>query len=116
MRWSHQHADRPPRPAERAAPPRGWVASLAGRIEGYGIRVLADYPVAGYTVDLAVGEGDAAVGVECLIHPDGPAAHIERHLALRRAGWEILDAFESRFLARPDAAVEQIVEAVLRRR
>jgi hypothetical protein len=111
-----RHGEHPPRPAETAAPPAGWVAELAGRIEAYGLRVVADYPVAGYTVDLAVGEDVNAVGVECIVHPEGPRAHIERHLALRRAGWRMLDAFESRWLARPEAAVEAIVEAVLRKR
>jgi hypothetical protein len=109
-----RHADRPPLPAETATTPSGWVGELAGRLESYGLRVVADYPVAGYTIDLAVGEGAGAVGVVCRVHPDGPEAHIDRHLALRRAGWRMLDAFESRWLAKPDAAVEAIVQTVLR--
>jgi hypothetical protein len=109
-----RHAARPPRLSETTSMPRGWVGSLAERLEGYGLRVVPDYPVAGYTVDLAVGEGDEAVGVECGVHPNGADAHIARHLALRRAGWRMLDAFESRWLANPDAAVDEIVQAVLR--
>ena len=100
----------PSRSTER---PAGWRRRLAHRLSTYGLPVVSDYPVAGYTVDLAVGAGPAAIGVECGVHPEGPDAHIERHLALRRAGWEIIDAFESRWLAAPDAAVEAIVERVL---
>ena len=31
------------------------------------------------------------------VHPDGPDAHIDRHLALRRRGWHIHEVFESRW-------------------
>ena len=51
---------------------------------------------------LALGTGDAALGVECGVHPAGVDAHIERHLALRRAGWDLVDAFQSRWTLEPE--------------
>jgi len=66
-------------------------------------------------VDLAVGTGPAAVGVVCGVHDDGPERHIERQSALRRTGWEIVDAFESFYLASPEEAIEAVVATVLRR-
>ena len=76
--------------------------------------MIADYPVAGWRVDLAVGDDARAVGVECSVHPDGFEAHIERHMALRRAGWRLTDAYQTRWLARPEAAVEALASTVLR--
>jgi very-short-patch-repair endonuclease len=72
-------------------------------------------PVGGYTVDLAIGEGTAAIGVECGVHPGGIDAHIARHSALRRAGWELMSAMESRYLARPEDAAEAIIRKVVQR-
>jgi hypothetical protein len=48
-------------------------------------------------VDLCVGEGEAAYGTICGVHPDGVAAHIERQRALRNGGWRLVDAFPSRW-------------------
>jgi hypothetical protein len=66
-------------------------------------------------VNLAVGEAANAIGVETDVHPDGPEAHIEQHLALRRAGWEMADAFQSRWLTDADGAAEMLSKQLLRR-
>jgi len=50
-----------------------------------------------WTVDLCAGVGPGAVALDCLVHPDGPEAHVARHRALRRAGWRVVDAFASRW-------------------
>jgi hypothetical protein len=50
-----------------------------------------------------------AAGVECEVHPDGPDAHIERHLALCRAGWHLAGAYGSRWAGR---GAELVVELV----
>ena len=110
LRWS----SRPPAPWESDSVPTGWVAELAAELSRYGVRVVPDYPVAGWTVDLAVGEGPGAVGVEARVHADGADAHIRRRMALRRAGWEIVSAFESQWLADPEAAVQRIVRRLVR--
>ncbi len=108
-----KHATEPPLPSEAAPDPDGWVGELAAGLRTRGLRVVAGYPVAGWRVDLAVGEGQDAIGVECLVHDDGPEAHIERHQALRRAGWALTDAFHSRWLLRHEGAVEALALEVL---
>jgi len=72
------------------------------------MRVVVDYPVGGHTVDLAIGVGAMAFGVETSVHPDGVQAHIDRHLALRRAGWRLVDAFESDWRGRREECVAWI--------
>lgn len=108
-----RHADQPPSPEWDMVLPDGWAGRLGTELRARGLRVVPAYEVAGWTVDLAVGTGPAAVGVICHVHPRGPAAHIERQSALRRAGWELVDAFESHYLADPEQAVAQVVERVL---
>jgi hypothetical protein len=58
-------------------------------VAGYSLGVTPNHPVAGWQVDLSVGDGERAVGVECAVHPLGAGVHIERHLALRRTGWKL---------------------------
>ena len=47
--------------------------------------------------------------IECEVHLDGPEAHIDRHLALRRNGWEFFEAYRSRW---GDRRAELIVNLV----
>jgi hypothetical protein len=59
-----------------------------------------------------VGVGETALGLMCTVHPDGPEAHIDRQLALMRAGWELRDTFASRWGERTaELAVELALEA-----
>lgn len=83
----------------------GWVF-VAGRtsiqgeraeLERAGLSVTHRYPVGSWEVDVVVGDGTNAIGLECRVHPDGPAAHLDRHLTLTRAGWRLIDAFPSRW-------------------
>ncbi len=39
--------------------PAGWIGELAESLGGFGVPFVADYPVAGWSVDLAVGEPDS---------------------------------------------------------
>ena len=110
-----RHAERSPHPLEAKAEADGWKGELLAELRRFRIPVAADYPVAGWTVDLAVGEDHRAFGVECRVHPDGPETHIAQHLALRRAGWKMFDAFQSRWLADPDGAAEMLSQRLLRR-
>jgi hypothetical protein len=86
---------------------------VAGALAPYGHRVAPGYRVAGWNVDIALGEGASALGVETSVHPEGPVRHIERHLALRRAGWTMVDAFRSAHLADPEGAAAHVVEGLL---
>ena len=46
----------------------------------------------------------------CELHPDGIDAHIDRHVALHRAGWRTMDALRSD----GDAAAMRMVEMINR--
>lgn len=59
------------------------------------------YPSGRHVVDISLCDSTRNVGIECEVHPEGPDAHIERHLALRRAGWDLVGAHRSRWGERP---------------
>jgi len=101
------YEDHPPGLRAPATPTQdAWTTKLAAALELADQRVVRAYPVAGWTVDLVVGEGEAAFGVETTVHPDGPEAHRERHLTLRRAGWDLVSVFETSWLLKEqDAAI-----------
>jgi hypothetical protein len=87
------YSESPPPPVVRPLGTDGdWTARLGRQLSRLA-EVRADYPVGGWTVDLCVGE----VGLICRVHPDGPAAHVERQRTLLRAGWSLRDAFPSRW-------------------
>lgn len=106
--------DEPPAFVERRADAMPWVRQVADALGGTAMRVVTGYPVAGWTIDIALGNGAEAIGVECTVHPDGPDAHIERHLTLRRAGWTMTDAFQSRWLLRPEEVAAHLAARVQR--
>lgn len=108
-----RYAETPPEPNFQADQHPDWLTGLADKIRSYGLKVIPDYRVAGWTIDLVVTDGTHSVAVECRIHQDGPDAHVERHRALRRAGWRILDAHRSAWLAAPDAAADGVANAIL---
>ena len=125
-----RHAEEPPAPpathtpATIAAPPgRGssaappvaatadpWVIGLADELTRAGLAVRVGYPVGRWAVDLVVGDGDDAVGLEVRVHPSGPSASIDRHLQLRRLGWRLLEAWPSRFGGDPVAAALAVID------
>jgi len=88
------------------------VEWIAGEMQRGGVKPLVDYPAGRHTLDLVFGERDEAVGVTFGVHADGPDAHIERRLALHRAGWEIEEVFETKWgERRTELAVELILDA-----
>ncbi len=110
-----RHAEHAPNPADAADPVNGWTGEIVSELQAFGMSVVPSYPVAGWVVDLAMGEKAAAIGVETTVHPEGAAAHIERYLALRRAGWTMADAFQSRWLTDAAGAAEMLSKQLLRR-
>ncbi|SBT42469.1 AAA domain-containing protein [Micromonospora auratinigra] len=94
------HAGRPPAPPA-PEPVTGWAAALAEELRRLGLPVRPGYPVGRWRVDLCVGADADAVGVLCGVHPDGPAAHVERQRTLARAGWRLHDVFASRWADDP---------------
>jgi hypothetical protein len=112
------HAQRPPTGADSPAFPPAtpatadWRARLGAELRRAGLAVRVDYPVGSWLVDLCVGDGDAAVGLICRVHPDGVEAHLERQETLRRAGWRLMDAFPSRWADDPVRAALDIASAL----
>ncbi len=89
------HAGHPPAPVAPAEPASSWAGALTRQLTTLGVRVRPGYPVGRFTVDLCIGATDRASALICDVHTDGWLAHIDRHRALTRAGWEIREAFES---------------------
>jgi hypothetical protein len=91
------HADTHPRPPEPVPVALSWARALATELERNGLSVRIGYPVGRWVVDVCVGDGDEAVALECGVHPEGIASHIERHRALVQAGWAVRDASASQW-------------------
>lgn len=91
LRWARTPPVAPP----DATPADDWTGRLAEAVRDAGTVARTGYPVGHWEVDLVVGEGEAAVAVATRLHPDGPARHLDRHLALHRAGWSQAEAFRT---------------------
>ncbi len=75
-----------------------WIVQVAGMLEEKGWEVRTGYPVGRHLVDLVVSNSAIApIAIDCVPHVDGPEAHTDRALQLRRMGWRTADAFESRW-------------------
>ena len=74
-----------------------WVQRVATAVRDTGVDVRTGYRVGRHTIDLVIGSGEDAVAVDCSPHSDGPAAHIDRALQLRRTGWRTADAFQTKW-------------------
>ncbi|MFY1686841.1 DEAD/DEAH box helicase [Plantactinospora sp. WMMB782] len=92
----------------RNGQPVDWAGELAAELVRVGLPVRRRYPVGRWTVDLCVGTGAAAVGLNCVAHPGGAAEHIARHRALVQAGWVVVDAFASRWGGDPVRAALEV--------
>ncbi|WP_426571163.1 DEAD/DEAH box helicase [Aquihabitans sp. McL0605] len=93
LRWADHEPEQPP----DAGPADPWTAAVAGVLHDQGTTVRAGYRVGRWTIDLVVGDRADAVAVATRVHPDGPQAHIERHLALDLASWRQAEAFPATF-------------------
>lgn len=91
------HAGERPSPPESVPVAMPWAGDLAAELERNGLRVRVGYPVGRWAIDVCIGDGDDAVALECGVHPEGVPSHLERHRELARAGWELLDAYPSRW-------------------
>ncbi|HEV7757333.1 MAG TPA: AAA domain-containing protein, partial [Acidimicrobiales bacterium] len=107
-------ADSPPgRPAPATAAPVGaWAQGIADDLGRAGLVAATGYPTGRHVVDLALGAESRSYAVECDVHPDGPEAHVDRHLALRRSGWQVLEAHRSKWADRPGELVVELIRAM----
>ena len=74
-----------------------WTLRVARALAKQGLPVRTGYRVGREIVDIVAGDGPDAVAIDCRIHSDGPEAHIERRLLLRRQGWRTVDAFQTKW-------------------
>ena len=102
-------ADTPPGPPGLAGPVSAWTSQVADHLHLAGVDVRTSYPSGRHVVDVSLCDNTRSSGVECEVHADGPEAHIERHLALCRAGWKLAGAYRSRWA---DRGAELVVELV----
>lgn len=109
LRW----AERPPAPAPDLGPADEWTARLGSLVADQGVEVRLGYRVGTWAVDLVVGDGPGALAVATRVHPDGPHRHVQRHLALHRAGWHQAEAFPT---TEPGAAARLALDLVAEHR
>lgn len=91
----------PPGPPAPGGPATAWTQTVADHLALGGIEVRTGYPSGRHVIDISLRDRERNVGIECDIHPDGPEAHIERHMALHRAGWDLVGAHRSHWWERP---------------
>jgi AAA domain len=106
------HADRPPRRVSGGTDPSPWAAALVYELRALGVEAMADYPVGRWVVEVCAGSGADALAVETAVHPDGAAAHIERHRSLRRTAWHVFDGYPSRWDGDATRAAFDVAEVV----
>jgi AAA domain len=99
----------PPKPAREVREVDSWARCIADDLDLAGVPTIVAYPTGRHVVDVCIADESRNIGIECGVHPDGPEAHMERHLALCRRGWELLEAYPSRW---GDRRAELIVELV----
>ena len=87
-----------------------WIAAVAEALENLDVPVRTGYRVGSHVVDLVAGAGDSAVAIDCRPHPDGPAAHLDRALLLRRAGWNTADAYKTKWGENPTLFAFELTE------
>ncbi|CAN5325654.1 hypothetical protein BH23ACT9_BH23ACT9_07760 [soil metagenome] len=57
--------------------------------------MTAPYAAGRHALDLCLADGEGGqrfIGVETVMHPDGPHAHVRRHVELARNGWPVVTA------------------------
>jgi hypothetical protein len=104
-----EQADSPPGDPPPCRPASPWAAGIADDLAAAGVPVLPSYPAGRHVVDIAAGSRGRDVAIHCGVHPEGTDAHLERHLALLRAGWQVVEAFPSRWSARRGELVVELL-------
>jgi len=106
------HADEPPSPRRPQVHGTGWAERVANDLSQSGHRVITDYEVAGETIDVVVGSGPEAFGIETEVHPAGIERHFDRRLALQRAGWEVVSLHRSSCYGREEEAIAELLARI----
>ena len=110
-----RHANEPPMLQREKLGATGWTARVADDLaEQTSARIVTDYDVAGETIDIVVGAGDNAFGIETEVHPAGTERHIERRLALKRAGWDIVSLHRASCYGREEEVIAELLARIHR--
>jgi len=107
-----RHADEPPSPRRPQVHGTGWAERVANDLSQSGHRVITDYEVAGETIDVVVGSGPEAFGIETEVHPAGIERHFDRRLALQRSGWEVVSLHRSSCYGREEEAIAELLARI----
>lgn len=102
----------PPTPPPDAAIDDAWVNLLADDLRVGGATVRIGYRVGRHVLDLVVGDGAAAIGIDARIDLAGTPKQLTRRLELHELGWTILDVPEGQWGHRRAYAVAEILARV----
>lgn len=70
-------------------------------MNGTGVTVTSGYDAGRHNIDLCLEQSANFQGVEVDIHPDGPDAHVRRHMELQDGGWPLISALHPRWQQHP---------------
>ena len=108
-----RHGDAPPAAPRTAGTQRPDVAAIAADLARQGISTVTG--VSGRATRARSGDRRRRAGPRCgcsVVHAGGPEAHVERHLQLRRAGWQLREVFDTKWAdRRAELAIELAVDA-----
>ncbi len=105
-------ADAPPGAPKPVRCDDPWTTEVDDRLAAAGLDTVSAYPTGRHQVDICVTEPRGFFGVECAVHPDGPDAHIDRHLSLLRRGWVLREAYRSHWGERRAELIVELSEPV----
>lgn len=78
-----------------------WPRRVVADLRQAGIGAVSPYRVGHHLLDVCIKDDQAFVGIDTTLHPDGPHAHIRRHLELQRNGWPLVTALSAVWGDRP---------------
>jgi hypothetical protein len=93
--------DQPPGPPAPSDTDPIWADSVLDDLQHQGVTLYRSYPVGRHVIDAAVSVPGRNTALLFNVHRDGPDAHVERQLALRHGGWQVIEALPSRWAERP---------------
>ncbi len=101
--------DEPPGPPASCRTVPSWADSVLDDLQQQGVRLYRGYPVGRHVIDAVTSVGGRNVALLFNVHHDGPDAHIERQLALRHGGWQVIESLPSRWAERPAELVIELI-------
>ena len=93
----HPPPESPDRFSTVTSSAQSWINQVADALIDAGYTVEVGYQVGPFAVDVVVRNLAKPVAVICWPAVEGDEHHRQREQVLRRLGWQVLDAFESRW-------------------